>query len=70
MGTGTMSDADYDAKATRRFVVLDSRRLATDFRISREALRKKIPWAQARLQMQIGHAGDETNVHLFFCQII
>ena len=30
--------------------------IATVFDISREALSKKIPLAQARLQMQIGHA--------------
>ena len=67
MGTGTTSDADYDAKATRRTsYFLDNRRVATGFGISREALSKRIPWAQARLQMQIGHARATSERSLFY----
>ena len=52
MGAGTTSEADEDVKATRKTSsFLDRRKIATGFGISREALGKMIPWAQARLHI-------------------
>ena len=49
-----------------RLLFSDSRGRATGLGRSRETLTKKIPWAQARLQMQIGHArATRKNVHFF-----
>ena len=56
MGTGTTSDADWACQGYEKNVfsfLFDSKGVATGFGISREALSKRIPWAQARLQMQI-----------------
>ena len=39
---------------------------ATGLGRSRETLTKKIPWAQARLQMQIGHARATRRTFTFF----
>ena len=64
MRTGTITDADWTT--TRTFSFSDRRRIATVLGTYRKALSKEIPWAQARLQMQIGHArATRKNVHFF-----
>ena len=58
MGTGTTSDADWACQGDGKNVHFfsDSRGGATGLCTSKEAWRKEVPWAQARLHVQIGHA--------------
>ena len=68
MGTGTTSDADWACQGDekKRSLCSDSRGGATGLGRSRETLSKEIPWAQARLQMQIVHArATRKNSHFF-----
>ena len=63
IGTGTTSDADSACKGDEKTVHFGTGG-ATGLRKSKETLSKEISWAQARLQMQIGHArATRKNVH-------
>ena len=68
IGTGTVSGADWACQGDEKNVHFfsDSRRVATGLGRSRETLSKEIPWAQARLQMQIGHARATRRTFIFF----
>ena len=84
MGTGTTSYADWACQGSEKNVqafldnravatglatfFFDNRVVATDFGISRKALSKMFSWAQARLQMQIGHAMATRNYRLGYIQ--
>ena len=65
MGTGTTSDADCQGDE-KNFFCSDSSGGAIGLGTSREALRKGILWAQARLQMQVGHARATRRTSIFF----
>ena len=67
MGTGTTSGADWACQGDEKNVHFpDSTWRATGLGTSIEALSKGIPFAQARLQMQIGHARATRKTFSFF----
>ena len=70
MGTGTASDADWACQGDEEnvhFFQIEVGELQVW--VYKKALSNGIPWAQARLQMQIGHA-RATRKNVQFCQML
>jgi hypothetical protein len=67
IGTGTTSDADWACHGDEKnvhFFQIEKGELEVGY--TRKGLNKGIPLAQARLQMQSGHAGPTRRTFTFF----